>query len=680
MEDETQSEPLRYIRSRIGNACDGCKARKVKCDGKLPCGYCAGRQRGHTCHYSPQKRRKTPRKGIREETKSHPRNETPIRSPVRRRDVGRRDADREKTPRRTSEAAEDTEVQRDARLLQDAQGKLIFIGDCAPLSFFQSVRQVVTSRVSANAFAPESSRYSVLENVPTGGGQDRRGTSTIHVGPQVVGEAVSGYLDATAGLVDLFDDEMLLDDMVLWANVSQKPRDISSTINYLILAIGVLVKDESLAQEYFEHARNQAYEDLNANLSVGTVQAFVLITVYMLCACQINSAFLFFGISVRAAYSIGVHRTEVNGRFGPSVRRQRDRLWKSLRVVDLFLSISMGRPPATSDVDCTVAYEEKGGEGKERFDLLNASVQILLITEQVVVEVYSRKKISLQLTEGISMKLRKWSEEWMHQLKEAILGYEQSEIGGACQVLCSYYYSVMLVSRPFLMYELYRRLSQAEDAGKKPSGKTKLADACIDAASLMVDEVLGLMERGALNHRAPMIVSWMFSASLVLGVGLMGSFGRILEKYMRMSIQILDHFAKSDSHARQYSLIAQSLLSTALEFLEKKELEERQRRTENSSQLFGLMTDSPSSSPRPREYMVGRTTAGTTPTAITSSGMNIAGVNGASEEMDSAFLGLSDMLTTPGDGYWNSFDDAGGSANLFPLLESGGGIDLAHYF
>ncbi|RFU75049.1 kinesin family member 18 19 [Trichoderma arundinaceum] len=30
------SEPVRYIRSRIANACDGCKARKVKCDGKLP--------------------------------------------------------------------------------------------------------------------------------------------------------------------------------------------------------------------------------------------------------------------------------------------------------------------------------------------------------------------------------------------------------------------------------------------------------------------------------------------------------------------------------------------------------------------------------------------------------------------------------------------------------------------
>jgi hypothetical protein len=172
----------------------------------------------------------------------------------------------------------------------------------------------------------------------------------------------------------------------------------------------------------------------------------------------------------------------------------------------------MGRPPAASDVDCTVPYRTVGANGEEVMDLLNASVQILLITEQIVVEIYSRRKISLQLTEGISRQLRDWSGRWLQPLKEVIARTDPgsaAEISGACQVLSSYYYAVMLVSRPFLMYELVRRLSDGPSVVARPSmtsGKSKLADACIDAASLMVDPILDLIDRGILNGRSPLIV------------------------------------------------------------------------------------------------------------------------------------------------------------------------------
>lgn len=123
---------------------------------------------------------------------------------------------------------------------------------------------------------------------------------------------------------------------------------------------------------------------------------------------------------------------------------KRNRLWKSLRVLDLFLSTSMGRPPATSDVDCTVPYRTFDDSGEDSFDLLNASAQIFLITEGIVVEVYSRKKVSYQLTEGISRQLRDWSLRWLQRLKDVVSNSsteeDPSKITGACQVLCSYYY------------------------------------------------------------------------------------------------------------------------------------------------------------------------------------------------------------------------------------------------
>ncbi|KAK1783360.1 hypothetical protein QBC45DRAFT_128810 [Copromyces sp. CBS 386.78] len=588
---------------------------------------------------------------------------------------------------------EETEVPREGRLLVDPQGKLIFIGDCAPLSFFRTVQRLITSRIDPDAFAPENSGYSALENnnasyhprtsggavFPGGGGNGggygglgysggdgrsgRFGPGPPLVQMSTIEPAVTAYFQSTTGLIDIFDDDQaqqprqLIEDITSWAAQLRgggggggggvpPGGDATSALFYLVLAIGLLFQknstnstntksssspsevgssfseSESIAQAYFDHARDLAFANLTGNLGLASVQSFILITLYMLGACQINGAFIFFGIAARSAFSIGIHRTEVNARFSPEIHRQRDRLWKSLRVVDLFLSTSMGRPPATSDVDCTVLYHDVDGEGREQTDpeaggdcLLNGSAQIFLIIEGIVLEVYSRRKISPQLTEGISRELREWSARWLQRLKRVIeerrpsprqtplpsdqqggLTAAGAMANGACQVLASYYYAVILVSRPFLMVELRRRLAEgypteaftAKD-GLVTSGKSKLADACIDAASLMVDPIQDLIQRGLMTRRAPVIVSWLFASSLVLGLGLLGGFGRIIEKYCRASIAALEYFAEADAHAVQYSLIAKSLLNTALAYLEKREMQDRLRRTESSSQLFGLI-------------------------------------------------------------------------------------------
>lgn len=417
---------------------------------------------------------------------------------------------------------DEAEVPREARLLCDAQGKLIFIGDCAPLSFFQTVRQLVTSRVDPHAFAPQTSRYSVLENaISRSAFAAGAGAAAPKVALDDIAATVAAYRCVTSGMADLFaSDARLVDSICAWAGASNpaathRAEDLSPAVCYLVLAIGTQQRDEERAQLYFEFARDHALASLNGSLSVDTVQAFLLVTIYMLCACQINGAFLFFGIAVRAAYSIGLHRTEVNSRFGPEVHRQRDRLWKSLRIVDLFLSTSMGRPPCTSDVDCTVPYRQVDDDGHEVPDVLNASVQIFLILEGIVLEVYSRRKISFQLTEGISRQLRDFSVRWLHHLKRVASvvdpsGADPPEVNGACQVLASYYYAVMLVSRPFLMYELYRRLSPEPTTiyGRAGlvSGKSKLADACIDAASMMVDQISDLIDKGTVSGRRPILV------------------------------------------------------------------------------------------------------------------------------------------------------------------------------
>lgn len=726
-----------HIRSRISNACDNCKARKTKCDGNLPCGCCIVRRPPEGCRYSPHRRRKkkadrlvsakvegslggrTPGdttadgKGSSSDMASVVNGEKPVEDAIE------------------SSAEDDTDVPLEARLLCDDQGKLIFIGDCAPWSFFQSVRQLMTCCLGQRSFAPETSHLA-LENMPAGHVAAARGIGRCRNPPPTndidIEAAIANYLVATTSLVDLFDISKLLEDLHPWATMEHKSDELASINNYLVLAIGTLQKQPALSQEYFEYAQSEAYTTLGGSLSMETVQIFLLITVYLLCSCRVHSAFLFIGIASRAALSIGIHRTQVNAQFGPDIHRQRDRLWKSIRAVDLFLSISIGRPTSASDVDCTVPYRVLDVEGNDVLDLLNASVQILIITGDIVLKLYSKGKISLQLTEGISRQLRDWSERWLPQLKDVITQVDtdgevemtEAEITGACQVLSSYYYAVMLVSRPFLLYKLLQRLHSSPSVASTPSttpcGKSKLADACTEAASLMAELILDLIGRGILNGRAPLIVlvlqlkvarriqsnewvyrSWLFASSLILGVSLLGGYDRVVEKYCRMTVVALGHFANNgDDHAAQYSLIAQSLLTTAMEYLERREFQEQLRKTENAARIFGLVPSGQRKASVDSILGIDESRRSST-TSEFSSGRGVMDQTLLQHqclqevphprlvEIDMAFIGSTESLTqTPDNEYWSGniggAPDARSVLNLFPVFNLEGGIDLSQHF
>lgn len=191
---------------------------------------------------------------------------------------------------------------------------------------------------------------------------------------------------------------------------------------------------------------------------------------------------------------------------------RRDRVWKSLRVVDQLISNLLGRPPSTSDVDCTVKYATS--QIDVTLHMLDASLQIFMIIERVVVEVYSRKRISLRIANYVSHQLKGWASKWLRPLLETI---EESArdtsdreiVIGSCQTLCSYYYGIMLLTRPFLIYELYEYLGTSMRTTNNENDhveKEKFADAALDAAVAFVDTLQGVIETGLMPRRMPLVV------------------------------------------------------------------------------------------------------------------------------------------------------------------------------
>jgi hypothetical protein len=216
-------------------------------------------------------------------------------------------------------------------------------------------------------------------------------------------------------------------------------------------------------------------------------------------------------LAARTAYAIGIHRTEVNASFGACIRIMRDRIWKSLRVIDMLISNVLGRPPSTSDVDCTVKYSL--AENSElTLNVLDPSVQIFMIIERVVVEVYSRKRISIRIADYVSRQLKGWASKWLRILTTLTVETTQtsrSKIIGACSTMCSYYYGIMLLTRPFLIYEIYEHLGASLRGGGTQSDhqeKRKYADAALDAAASFVETLEVVIETNIMPRRMPLIV------------------------------------------------------------------------------------------------------------------------------------------------------------------------------
>lgn len=219
----------------------------------------------------------------------------------------------------------ETAVPRDSRLLQDAQGKLMFVGDSAPMSYLQSVRHLLTALGGADGFASDVNCDSLLEQADTNSSaDDAPPLAPIHFSQ--VDTIVHEFSNVTGGFLDIGHPEQLRNQIKQWTGQVEHHGDVFAAVNYLILAIGMQNSDEKLANAYYYKAREIAMSKLTSDTSPSIVQSFLLISVYMLRNNQPNGAFLYFGLAARASYSIGMHRREVNARFGQAIQRQRERL------------------------------------------------------------------------------------------------------------------------------------------------------------------------------------------------------------------------------------------------------------------------------------------------------------------------------------------------------------------
>ncbi|CAK7237030.1 hypothetical protein SEUCBS140593_009820 [Sporothrix eucalyptigena] len=257
-----------------------------------------------------------------------------------------------------------------SRMLKDQNGRLLYVGDSATLSFLHLFRIMVERITGESSFTNDPNRGNIVENLISL--PERIHPPCMLPDRKTVDVLVESFFINTISLIAIFDRRDFFAELESCYSNPLRAENRFLCLLYMAMAIGLImatpvpgsdeeaiiraVRDQShdQAELFFRSAKCLANPlDNIEETDFWSVQALTLTTVYMLAASRRNTAYSFHGMAVRSAIAIGLHRNEAMVKLPQDEVELRCNLWKSLYVLDRFISAALGRPTAISDNDCT---------------------------------------------------------------------------------------------------------------------------------------------------------------------------------------------------------------------------------------------------------------------------------------------------------------------------------------
>ncbi|KAI3336882.1 hypothetical protein HD806DRAFT_21519 [Xylariaceae sp. AK1471] len=627
-------------RQRTAQACDSCKRRKQKCNGFRPCNTCTKRQLDcqytptgldHSDSQdglgSPTKRRhvdnspnmlkssmevgqNTTRRNSSLMLWNQPTgsgemelDRTAVIESTQHKQIGASrqllggtdgDFDNRSRLSNASVAADEAEVYPSKRMLQDSTGRLLYIGDSASLSYLQWIRMIVESISGPSDFTMDPRRHMIMENTislpqdlrPTGVLPDQRTANIL----------ISSFFTNTAGFIEVFNRQAFLKSV---DECYKDPLSVTPSLLcllYLVFAIGLVMaapfpgSDEAAvidklrsdranrAELFFRNAKSLAdpvsgFEDAD----FWSIQALLLMALYMLAVSKRNASYAYYGMAVRSAFALGLHRDESEEIFQPEERLVRKNLWRTLFILDRFLSACLGRPTAISEEDCSIsAFKISRTATNSPMSIcteathlaaLEAAVKSCQVIGMTLKRVYSKRKISTAVGQEIANHLDMWNRELPHTLhwKRLINGPIDSTQGIAIlHVNLLHCHSVMLLTRPFFLYLLNKALVGSQGSNSKPSRLSHkmeiFAQACVLSSQHTLVLTQAVLDGKYLPQCNPFVIHCVFAAALIV---LSNEFASLYHNSdarpsINSAISILRFCSQNDKQAERVSYIVET--------------------------------------------------------------------------------------------------------------------------
>lgn len=611
---EYRNEAVLRIQYGLTQSVNSCKRRKERCDGSNPCGRCKNRGVESTCCFKAEARPR--RRRTRADTSrppspsvSQPADESQTQDASEStwaHDSSKITANTTAQTSLASQSPNSIEVDH-SRFIQDRRGRYIFIGDSANLSFLNSVRGVANIALGSCPFVDDPLRSSIVEICPDI--QDKpfgvpNEDDVPHLSIPEAERLVHNFFGATQGCIDLFDKPDVLAALPRLLSPGEKVMTPLRATLFLVLAKGAQMEPDmdKLADACFTHGRFLGGQFLTEDVSIQSTQLYLLISIYLLGASRRNAAFVVLGQAVRSAYALGIHQRSNTALFSKEERRERERLWRTIRMMDLFTSGSLGRPPSTAED--TVFGLPLPSEMDDLFSIL----------ETILTDVYGKRKITTEVLAKVGARQRKWAANFARISSMAPNTYERGAAGNwpdikSMHIKQFYYWTIMLLTRPFLVDRVTAHTKAMAAEPKQPiracvqaePSKT-LVHACVDSAIKTVSMMEPMITAEGLPAHSPVLTNAVFHAAVVLGFSYFGDLYTVfpLERSLRKAYEILSLFPQ-DSIALRYKAITQYLREACSAYFEKRHAMSMDVESEAISRIFGQIHLARHEKPRNRD-------------------------------------------------------------------------------
>ncbi|KIW06214.1 hypothetical protein, variant [Verruconis gallopava] len=528
-------------------------------------------------------------------------------------------------------ADEEAVVYSQTRMLQDPTGRLLYVGDSATLSFLQLIRMMVETVCGPSPFTTDPRRHKIMESQFSLPSNARNSLLIPHKTTALY--LVDAFFINTHGLVHVFDRKHFYRtlDTTYTDPLSADPNWLC--LLNLVFAIGLTMATpahgtpeaaviEKLRQEHTDRAEvfylnAKSLNDPMIGLEDAdfwSVQALVLMTVFMLAKSKRNTAFALLGMAIRSAYALGLHREETLVIFSPEDQVVRRNVWRTLFIMDRFLSCSLGRPPGISEDECSSeilkspnppaptddfgfqqAFHGQGSFIQSGTYGLEAAVRSCSVIGSILKKIYQQRRVSTKLAQEIADVCKEWPKELhpgLHWRQAASANPSQGI--AILHVNLLYCHSIVLLTRPFFLFILNDILQQGQypvlngiRSKRQYAKMEKFSEACVIASTHTIVLVQNAFEAGYLPRRNPFVIYFLFAAALIL---MSNEFALLYlnvaaDQCIRNAITIMAYSAESDPQASRLLYI----LSTFRDVIvQQKDQRARQQQSANQLAPFNI--------------------------------------------------------------------------------------------
>ncbi|KAI8211116.1 hypothetical protein K4K52_011087 [Colletotrichum sp. SAR 10_76] len=237
------------------------------------------------------------------------------------------------------------------------------------------------------------------------------------------------------------------------------------------------------------------------------------------------------------------------------------------------------------------------------------SLELCSIFESILNDVYAKRMVTTDTLERISEQHRRWAARFSDGLaadgvKSGM--YVEAEDGekypnvGLYHMKEAYYWSIMLLSRPFLIDFVSRNMARSQNMSTwhdepqlSSSSDQLLVHACVDSAIRTIDLLSGLITDKNVSKRHPFVINSVFVSALVLGLAVFGDLDTTfpLDKSLADAQALLRRFSKHDPVANRELSIVEHLQGACVLYTERRARRKMECQGMLIGELFGSVHD-----------------------------------------------------------------------------------------